>query len=371
MHPRLNHSILMKSFSALLAAALLGGAAPYSNAFAAELAAARPRCTAEQGQTYIDQGRYDQAVREFTCLIESDPTGIEGYRGRIEAEVLLGRYSDALADHARMTAKVLPVHPDAAAVILDGYAARLASAPDSLPALMGAGFTQWAEYDYPKTIQVINHLLEVQPNSVFGNLFRGSSRLLKGLNRDKGVADIERALALAPKSADVRFIISDAYTYGLPDPVRAFAEASLALNWGLDTPRVHAILATSYFAFGDEQAAATHLLRHFELVTTELVPAPPLPPDASLTLPLVPGRAYEIPVSVVAGETLSIATSSRDYWDTTAVLLAPDGTPVTGSDDKNAYFAAFDWVAPATGTYRLRVTFFESVNYGDLLVTRD
>src|SRR5262249_15455508 len=237
-----------------------------------------------------------------------DPTAVEGYRGRIEAELLLGHYSDALADHAQVTARVLPVHPDAEKIILDGYAARLAAAPNEVPALVGASFTHWADFEYPQTIQVINHLLDVQPSNVFGTLFRGSARLLKGLNQDKGVADIERAIVLAPKSADVRFIVADAYTYGLPDPARAFAEASLALDLGLDTPRVHAILATSYFAFGDEQQAAVHLLRHFELVTTELVPTPPLGPGASLTVTLVPSRAYEIPVPVVAGDTLSIAT---------------------------------------------------------------
>lgn len=31
----------------------------------------------------------------------------------------------------------------------------------------------------------------------------------------------------------------------------------------------------------------------------------------------------------------------------------------------------FDWVAPTAGTYRLRVTSFESINTGDLIVTRD
>ena len=49
-------------------------------------------CTAEQGQLLIDEGRYKQAVNEFTCVIEADPTGVEGYRGRIEAQLLLGRY---------------------------------------------------------------------------------------------------------------------------------------------------------------------------------------------------------------------------------------------------------------------------------------
>jgi hypothetical protein len=116
---------------------------------------------------------------------------------------------------------------------------------------------------------------------------------------------------------------------------------------------------------------AVHLVRHFELVTTELLPTVQLVAGSSLAVNLVPGRAYEIPVPVVAGETLSISTASRDYWDSIAVLLAPDGTPVTGSDDANAYFAAFTWVAPATATYRLRVTFFESFNSGVLTVTRN
>ena len=72
-----------------------------------------PGCSAEQGQIYIDEGRYEQAIREFTCLIEAQPTEVEGYRGRIEAELLLGRYSDAVGDYASVTALVLPVHPDA------------------------------------------------------------------------------------------------------------------------------------------------------------------------------------------------------------------------------------------------------------------
>jgi hypothetical protein len=72
-------------------------------------------------------------------------------------------------------------------------------------------------------------------------------------------------------------------------------------------------------------------------------------------------------VSIV---TISITTSSKDFYDSIAVLLAPDGTPVVGSDDANAYFAAFDWVAPKSGTYRLQVTSFESVNTGELIVKR-
>ena len=90
------------------------------------------------------------------------------------------------------------------------------------------------------------------------------------------MADLERALELAPDSADVHYIVADAYTYGIPDPERAFAEASIALERGLDTPRVHAILAFAQLAFGNDGAAATHIERHLELVTTELLTSAPL-----------------------------------------------------------------------------------------------
>ncbi len=302
------------------------------------------RCTAEQGQLFIDTGRLKDAIREFTCVIAAQPTEVEGYRGRIEAELLLGRFSDAAGDHARITALVLPVHPDAHSTILAGYTARLAQTPEDIPALTGASFARWWFFDYASAIHLLNQLLAVRPDDVYGNLLRGSSRLLLGATKA---------------------------TYGQPDPERAFAEATLALDWGLDTPRVHAILASAYLAFGDLPAAASEFKKHIDLVTTELLPASPLGAGTSLFLGLVPGRTYEIPVPATAGQTISIDTSSHDFYDSILVLLAPDGSPVVGSDDYVKYFAGFQWVAEATGTYRLQVTSFEGVNTGELIVTRN
>jgi tetratricopeptide (TPR) repeat protein len=353
--------LLITAALAALVVAVFGSTSPALGA---------PKCTSQQGQALIDAGRYEQAIREFTCLIDADPTGVEGYRGRIEAELLVGRYSDGLGDWARVTAFVLPVHPDARNVVRAEYADRLAAAPNDVAALTGASFERWSDFDYAEAIQLLNRLLSVRPNDVYGNLLRGSSRLLRGVSKLHGVADLEQAIALAPTSAHVRFIVADAYTYGLPDYERAFDEASLALDGGLNTPRIRAILATCYAAFGDLTAAAAEIKTHIDLVTTEFVATTPLGAGSSLSLGLVPGRTYEIPISAAAGETISIATSSPDFWDTIAVLLAPDGTPVVGSDDADAYFAAFDWLAPAAGTYRLQVTSFESINTGELVVTR-
>jgi tetratricopeptide (TPR) repeat protein len=359
--------MLRKTFATIVVLTLMlafGGGAARS-------AKAAGNCTPEQGQLFIDQGRYEHAIREFTCIIEEQPTEVEGYRGRIEAELLLGRYSDAVRDYQRVIAFVLPVHPDAKNTILAGYAARLAISPTNIPALTGSSAARWWFFDYASAIHVLNRLLAVRPNDPYGNLFRGSSRLLSGATKPKGIEDLERAITLDPQNPHVRFIVADAYTYGLPDPERAFAEAMLALTWGLDTPRIHAILAAAYLSFDDQMAAAIEIKKHIDLVTTELLGGPSLGAGSSLSLDLVPGRTYEIPVSATAGETISITSSSRDFYDTIIVLLAPDGTPVVGSDDANFYFAAFEYVAPVAGTYRLQVTSFESVNTGELVVARD
>ena len=326
-------------------------------------------CTAQGGQVEIDEGRYKQAVKQFTCVIEAQPTEIEGYRGRIEAQLLLGLYSDAFQDYARVTARVLPVHPAAATTILAGYDARLAADPQSITALTGASFARWWLFAYPDATHLLNQLLTLQPDNVYGNLFRGSSRLLRGAT-NAGLSDLEHAIALDPENPHLYAIAADAYLYGLSDPERAFEAATLALNGGLDTPRVHAILGASYLAFGNMPEAAAHVKRHIDLVATELVPASPILAGDSFTVDIVPGRVVEIPVPAVAGGTIAITTSSHDYWDTIAVLLAPDGTPVVGADDEKSYFAAFEWPAAETTTYLLRVTFFEAVNSGQILVAR-
>jgi tetratricopeptide (TPR) repeat protein len=354
-----------------LALALVVAATLFVQAPAADVAAAQPNCTTTHGQALIDAGDYSKAIQAFTCVIDAQPTQVEGYRGRIEAEILLGRYSDGVTDYQRVMAFVVPVDPGAEATILDGYAARLASNPTDVRALTGMSFAQWWFFHYAKAIQMTDQLLAVQPNDPFGTLFSGSSRLLRGVTKAQGVAALEQAIALAPTNPNVRVIVADAYTYGLPDPERAFAEASLALDWGLDTPRVHAILAASYEAFGNVAAAAFHIDRSISLVTTEVVPTAPLADGATMSLELVPGRVYAIPIDATQGETISITTSSPVIWDSIAVLLAPDGTPVVGSDDTNAYMAAFnDWAPPQSTTYTMLVTSFEAVSTGTLVVAR-
>jgi Tetratricopeptide repeat len=358
--------------AAALAVVGIGVSGPALAAGASPASTNKADCTSTTAQRLIDEGSYDAAIRAFTCVISDQPTAVDGYRGRAEAELLLGRYSDAMRDYARVTAVVVPVHPDATATIFAGYDARLAAAPNDVAALTGASFARWWNFQYPTALQLLDHLLLVEPNNAYGILYRGSNRMLLGANRPSGAADLERAISMAPDSPDVRFIVADAYTYGAPDPERAIAEASRALAWGLDTPRVHAILATSLLALGDVNTSASHFKRHLDLVTTELVSAAALGVRESVRLDLRAGRTYEIPVPATAGDPIHVRTSSptQEILDSIAVLLAPDGSPIIGSDDAQRYYAGFDYVAEQTGTYRVRVTSFEGVGTGELLVSR-
>ena len=328
-------------------------------------------CSAQDGQQLIDAGQYTKAIKEFSCLVNLDPTAVEGYRGRIEAELLLGRFSDAVRDYVRVNAFVVPAHPDAASTIVAAYSARLSADPANVAALTGLSFAHWWFFNYPEAIRVADDLVDVRPNDVYGTLFRGSSRVLHGAQKAAGIADLERAIALAPASPDVRYVVADAYTYGAPDAQRAFDEATRALTGGLDTPRVRAILGASYNAFGQLVAAADQIKIHLDLVTTTLVTATALGSQTSMGLAVGPGRTYEIPVVLAAGERLVLTTGSKDFWDTILVLLGPNGVPVVGADDTKGYFAGLDWVAPAAGTYRLRVSSFEAASTGTLVVTRN
>lgn len=365
-------ALLTAMTGAPLCLALPAAASPAANADTAPQRGQCPPADAAQlGQLRIDQGRYEDAVALFSCVLRTDPHALDGYRGRAEAQLLLGRFSAAMADYARITAQVLPTRPDAFDDLRAAYRARLSRRPDDQPALTGASFAAWWAFDYAATLPLLRRLLALRPGDLYGTLYRGSNRLFLG--DAGGAADLTRAILLAPHSADVRFIVADAYTYAQPDPARAQAEATLALSLGLDTPRVQAILASAAFALGDPQAGAAHLERHIALSTSDHPSIAPLAPGSTVSVDLIPGRSYDIPLVLAAGQALSIRTSSPsgEIDDSVAVLLAPDGTPVAGNDDLVGFYAGLDWTAPQAGTYSLRVTSFEGVGTGDLVVRRE
>jgi len=210
---------------------------------------------------------------------------------------------------------------------------------DDIPALPRAGFGR--QVRYVRAIHFLNRLHEIRSDDVYPNVLRGSSRLLYGANTARGAVDLERAIELAPE----RLTSASSSPAGTPTGCRAeraFAEATLALDWGSTRPRVYAILASAYNASENLEAGAAHIQRGIELVTRVLVTTTPFAgrriafdrPRAGADL-RGPDRRDR------RGDDLD-RDQERDFGDAIAVLLGPDGSPVVGSDDDEAYFAAYE-----------------------------
>lgn len=326
----------------------------------------------EDGQAFIDQGQYNLAVDCFTEFIDVNPTSPEGDRGRIEALLMQRRYSDAMLDVSRFNALVVPADPDAADWILEHYEARIAADSNDTVALTGGSFAYWWNFDYATALLHLQTLDNIAADDPYAVLFRGSARLLSGVEQAEGEQDFAYALLLDTFNPHARFIVADGYTYGLPEPNRAFIEAALARLGGLETPRVNAIFAACFEAWGNMPVSAYYLRRHIDQVTSNLVVQAPLGNNKTRDVQFTPGMTVEIPVTIQAGKKFRVETSSPsdEVYDTVAVLLTSSGIPLTGSDDTDEYFAAFQWTAPVSATYKLRVTTFEAVSTGLVRIRR-
>jgi tetratricopeptide (TPR) repeat protein len=307
----------------------------------------------------------------FSGCAADDASPVAEAREAIEASLLAGDYATALAGYTAIDARLLATHPDAYDEILGYYEDALASAPEDRRLLVGQSFALWWVSEYEAALAPLAVLLTLDPDDPYAVLFRGSTRLFVGTDVAGGTSDLTRALTLDAANPHAHFVVADAYTYALPDLALALAEAETALSQGLDTPRLQAILATAYLDMGDAQLAGQHFAQHIDLGTTELVDAQPLPPGATLTLSIVPGRTFELTLELMADVSVTVTTASPvDEVDSILVVRGPDGEPVFGNDDFVGYDAGFMFTPTASGTYRLLITSFEGAGTGALEVSR-
>lgn len=54
-----------------------------------------------QGNKYFDEGKYNEAIREYTKAIEADPNLVEPYTNRASAYVEVGEFDKAIADNTK------------------------------------------------------------------------------------------------------------------------------------------------------------------------------------------------------------------------------------------------------------------------------
>jgi tetratricopeptide (TPR) repeat protein len=333
-----------------------------------------------EGEAFAKSGDYDAAIAAFTCAIESDPLDIDAYRGRIEARLMIGAYSDAMLDYADVKVQIVPENPDALEQILAYYQAALAEDAGNVALLSGYSFAQWYNFDYEGAIETLEQLLALDPDNFYGLTLHGNNEFFLG-DQEAGEADFTRVLELAPDSADVYFIMADGYLYGLGDLENSLEAVTTATGMGLDTPRTDAILATCYFYMGDVEQALTYYAKHIERTSREAVAGEPLDQGESMSLTMIPGKTYHLPIEAEANETLTITVESviesdgamgeQNEVDSIMILLGADGLPVTGNDDNVGLNAGFEFTVTEAGEYTLVLGTFEGAGSGDVVLTRE
>ena len=233
-----NHTHMTRLLGAVLAACLL---VPAAVAHGAGNPTARP----EQGQAFIDEGRYEKAVQEFTCVIAAAADRGRGLprprRGGAPPRPLLGRHGRLRPGHGPRPARA-PGRRCHDPRRLRGPAR---GRPERDPGADGRELRPLVDFDYAQAIQ------RAQPSSRRppGRPVRQPLPRLEppAEGRDEGARrgrprPRDRARPHEPRcplGRRRRLRVRPA------DPERAFAEASLALDGGLDTPRVHAILGAA------------------------------------------------------------------------------------------------------------------------------
>ncbi len=322
------------------------------------------------GQALLKAADYENAIADFTCAIEADKLNIGAYRGRIEALLLAGIYSEALRNYTEIAIHVIPETPNAVEQIIDAYRTTLDSDPENIILLTGYSFALWWVSDYEAALIEIEKILAVEPDNFYALMFHGSTSFFLE-DFETGERDFARVLELVPENADIHFVLADAYTYAVGDMEKALEHGLLASELGLDTARLNAILGTAYFYLGDEATAIPYFARHIERATVETIEQADLEKEQAITLNMIPGQTYRFLVEVAADETLKISTTSdTDAVDTIMVLLAADGTLVTGNDDSVELNAGFEKVIEEVGIYTLLLSSFEGAGTGEVNIIR-
>ena len=257
----------------------------------AQAPAAPATCSAEQGQALIDAGQYEKAIRAFTCVIDAQPTGRRGLsrpdRGRAAPRPLLGRRARLpSASRPSWSRCIRTPWPRSSRATRLGWRPRRRTSARSRARASPSGGSSSTR----RRSSLLDQLLRSAGRPVRERCSAARAASSRGATRagDRGPRTGDRARPPEPRRPLHRRRRVHVRTSRPGARVRG---GVLALDWGLDTPRVHAILAVSYDAFGDQAAAASAIQRSIALVTTDLVTASPLASGASSTLDLVPGRS--------------------------------------------------------------------------------
>ncbi len=324
-----------------------------------------------KGQQSLQTADYETALAAFTCAIEADSTQYQPFLGRIQANLLAGYYVNALEDYLFVRARIY--HPPNHSLFRDmiaPYNEDLKAAPDDKEQLTMRSFMYWCDLDNFKALKDLNHLLEVDPQNVYGNLLQGAIYVAIG-SLDKASEDFSRALEQDSENPQLLFLIAYVYgSYGQDNhDKKAFEQTTDYLNQavelGFDDPLRYRLQAFIDTGIGTPEQAAADYLKHMNAVSPEIIELGGLTVDEASSFSIAPHQTYQFTLEAQAGHQLFISARGIPHTlDTFIVLLDPHGNPVTSNDDVDTPDSLIDgYQVSESGTYTLLVSTI--LGYGD------
>lgn len=136
----------------------------------------------DNGVTFAEQGRFDEAISEFTKALETDPRWAMAYYNRGLCYFNTGQYDLAIADYSK-------------AIKLD---------PNFVEAYVNRGWTYDNMGQWDLAIADCNKAIELDPNIAAAYINRGWAYASKG-QHDLAIADFSKAIELEPNNADAYY----------------------------------------------------------------------------------------------------------------------------------------------------------------------
>jgi tetratricopeptide (TPR) repeat protein len=238
-----------------------------------------------QGDAWYDQGKFDQAIANYTQAIANDPNCALAYNQRGAAWFSKGDFDKAITDATLAIANnrnyAAAYNNRAAAwdakneldkALVDVNLA-LAIEPSYLEAYISRGAIWYNKGEYDKAIADDNSALAIDPSSAQAYDNRAGARNLKG-EYEKAKADFDQAIALDANNADyyndLAFFQATCLDPRFRDDQRAFANATKAyqLTNGNNVSNI-SILASVYADNGDFAQAITWQQKALELTKSQ------------------------------------------------------------------------------------------------------
>ena len=170
------------------------------------------------GAAFLNEGKIDEAIQEFTKAIELNPNNAFAYLHRGSAWLKKGEFNKATEDYA----KAIKLNPNDAEDNFDNDDEKIQLNDDEKTEI----FNALKENDTDKVIEMLDKLIEKDPNNPTAYMLRGFYQN----EPDKAIEDFNKVIELNPNDAEAYLNRGDASWHKKGEPDKAIEDYTKAIE---------------------------------------------------------------------------------------------------------------------------------------------